>query len=170
MEEVKKFDGEKLKQNILSRLRRCLEADITEFTIQDNSALFAVPSISAKEVMKIAHQFNLAPNEIGISPHKPESLMVWFEVPENVMCHLEAVIPIKQFVCDICQNPVTDTDYRTNVRVFLTERYLFCEKCWFDSDDEFEVIRTYNAGDVIDDIPREMTAWSLEPLNDEELK
>lgn len=157
-------------ENIRAKLTRCIKSKITEFTVKNNSTLFAVPTISAKEIMDMAKQFDMAPNDIGISVYKPESLMVFFDVPNEASNHLEALIPITQFVCEVCNSPVTDTLYRTNQAVYRTEDCLYCSKCWKNSNRPYKMVKAYDENTIIDDIPREIQIWSMDGKSDEELR
>lgn len=120
--------------------------------------------------MSIARQFVISPADIGISVYKPEALMVYFEVPKEGANKLEAVIPISQFVCDICQQPVTDPTFRKSKDAYSTENRLYCSKCWDKTPKEEEVLQVHAKGGEIDDIPREIKLWSIEPEADDDLK
>lgn len=155
---------------VRSRLQKCLQSQIAEIVMREGYALFAVPSISAAEIMSIAKQFMISPADVGISMYKPDALMVFFEVPKDGANKLEAVVPISQFVCDICQQAVTDTTFKTNQDVYSTERRLYCSKCWNETPKDEKVLRVYIKGEEIDDIPREIKLLSLVPWNEEELR
>lgn len=163
-------DKENPEVTVLSRLQKCLHSAIPEIEFREGYALLAVPSISAEEVMSIARQFAISPADIGMSVYKPEALMVYFEVPKEGANKLEAVIPISQFVCDICQQEVTYTTFRTNQEVYSTENRLYCSQCWDKTPKDEKVLRVYAKDEEIDDIPREIKLWSLEPWNEEEMK
>lgn len=162
--------NENQEATVLSRLQKCLQSEICEIEFREGYALFAAPSISAKEIMNIAKQFTISPGDIGISVYKPDALMVFFEVPKEGANRLEAVVPISQTNCDICQKAVTDTAFKANQDVYSTEKRLYCSKCWDKTPKDEKVLRVYIKGEEIDDIPREIKLWSLEPWNEEEMR
>lgn len=86
-------------------------------------------------------------------------------------------IPIDQYVCDSCNEAITDTDYKViQPYAVLYDHGLYCPRCderlakYAELAGEEKPVpkRTYVAGEVITDLSREMWVGSIEQFDPEE--
>lgn len=86
-------------------------------------------------------------------------------------------IPIDRYVCDSCNDAITDTDYRVvQACAVLYDHGLYCPRCsnrlemYAGQDGGYtpEPVRLYYRGQVIEDLSREIRIGSSEDYFDPE--
>lgn len=86
-------------------------------------------------------------------------------------------IPIDQYVCDSCNDAITDSDYKVILPyAILYDHGLYCPRCdeqltkYAEQSGEVKPVpkRIYVADEVISDLSREMWVGPVEPFDPKE--
>lgn len=78
-------------------------------------------------------------------------------------------IPIDQFLCDSCNEPITDTDYRVlQAMAYLFDHGLYCPACYRKYFRGEKPLRVYEQDEVITDLGGEISISSIEEFDPEE--
>lgn len=80
-------------------------------------------------------------------------------------------IPIDQFVCDVCNNPITDENFISYEVIHVTDWGAYCETCWQKASKSIkkDLIRTIEKDQPVD-FNRNVTLFAIEDFKPEDLR